>query len=167
VIADLSGETLEAALRGGLDLLKVSDEDLIRDGLLASRGLGATLASARDLQLRGATWVLVTRAEEPALLLTEDEELLVEGPHLAPIDQHGAGDSVFAGVGVALGAGLPLKRAIQFGVAAGALNVARHGLGTGHVREVARLAGKVRLYPVKRESADRKESSGASLLPGR
>src|SRR3546814_1811841 len=35
VVADLSGELREAAMTGGLDVLKTSDEDLLEDGVIS------------------------------------------------------------------------------------------------------------------------------------
>lgn len=143
VLADLSGEALTEALRGGVDLLKVSDEDLAIDGRLDERDLTPAIKAAHHLNAEGARSVLVSRADQPALLLRDGRVLEVDGPHFTPVDEHGAGDSLFAGVGVGIGAGLPLDAAVRLGIAAGALNVARRGLGTGQMREVARLAEQV------------------------
>jgi 1-phosphofructokinase len=149
VLADLSGEPLTAALRGGIDFLKVSDADLVDDRRMDDRGLSSAVEAAGRLLAEGAANVLVTRSVEPALLLGRERSFMVHGPHFAPVDEHGAGDSVFAGVGVAVGAGLPIEVAVKLGVAAGALNVARHGLGTGHMREVSRLAEEVQVDPLR------------------
>ena len=162
VAADLSGEALTRALRGGLDFLKVSDEDLALDGRLAQRELEATAEVARGLREEGAANVLVSRAAEPAILLSDESELQVDGPHFEPVDERGAGDSLFAGIGVALGAGLPIEMAVKLGVAAGALNAARHGLGTGHLREVESLCGQVRIDPLQAGGADSAARSASS-----
>ena len=55
VAADLSGEPLTAALRGGVDFLKVSDEDLVLDGRLRTRDPQGTLNVARGLREEGAS----------------------------------------------------------------------------------------------------------------
>ena len=149
VLADLSGEPLTAALRGGIDFLKVSDVDLVDDRRMDDRELASAVEAAGSLLAEGAANVLVTRSAEPALLLGREHSFMVHSPHFAPVDEHGAGDSVFAGVGVAVGAGAPIEVAVKLGAAAGALNVARHGLGTGHVREVSRLAEEVQVDPLR------------------
>jgi 1-phosphofructokinase len=148
VLADLSGEPLTAALRGGVDFLKVSDEDLISDRRMERRGPRSAVAAAHRLHGEGASSVLVTRSEEPALLLVDDRLNEIDSPHFAPVDEHGAGDSLFAGIGVAVAAGQPVESAVKLGVAAGAMNVARRGLGTGHMREVSTLAEQVRVEPL-------------------
>jgi len=162
VIADLSGDALTAALRGGVELIKVSDEDLVADGRLRSRDTLPAVAAARRLRAEGATSVLLTRSADPALLLADGELYKVDSPHFTPVDEHGAGDSLFAGVGVGIGAGLPIEVAVKLGAAAGALNVARRGLGTGHMREVASLAEQVRVRPLAIDQAGGGGASAAS-----
>jgi 1-phosphofructokinase len=53
-----------------------------------------------------------------------------------------------AGVVSVLARGGELPDAIRAGAAAGALNVTRHGLGTGRADAIAELARRVRLEPV-------------------
>lgn len=162
VAADLNGEALAGALRGGVDFLKVSDEDLVIDGRLRTREPQATASVARDLREEGAASVLVSRSAEPAILLTDDRELEVDGPHFEPVDEHGAGDSLFAGIGVGMGGGLPVEVAVKLGVAAGALNVARHGLGTGHLREITSLSEQVRIDSLQSGRSDSDAAPAAS-----
>jgi 1-phosphofructokinase len=162
VAADLSGDALTGALRGGVDFLKVSDEDLVLDGRLRARELQPTAEVARRLREEGAASVLVSRGTEPAILLTGERELQVNSPHFQPVDEHGAGDSLFAGFGVGMGGGLPIDVAVKLGVAAGALNVARHGLGTGHLREVESLCEQVRVDPLQAGGADSAARSASS-----
>jgi 1-phosphofructokinase len=154
VLADLSGEPLTAALRGGVDFLKVSDEELLDDRRLDDWPLPAAVKAAGRLHAEGAASLLISRSAEAALLLVGERLFEVHSPHFATVDEHGAGDSLFAGVGVGLGAGLSLEAAVRLGVAAGALNVARHGLGTGHMREVSRLAEEVRVDPLPLDQPD-------------
>ena len=52
-----------------------------------------------------------------------------------------------AGVAAVLARGGDLREAIRIGAAAGAMNVTRHGLGTGRAEAVRELAGRVRLEP--------------------
>ena len=163
VLADLSGEPLTAALRGGVTFLKVSDEDLVADHRLGDRDLRSAVKAVRNLDAEGAVNVLISRSAEPALLLADEILFEVQSPHFAPVDEHGAGDSLFAGIGVAIGGGLSIEAAVKLGVAAGALNVARHGLGTGHMREVSRLAEEVRVDPLRLDQLEAGgETSAAS-----
>ncbi|MDM4779348.1 MULTISPECIES: PfkB family carbohydrate kinase [unclassified Micromonospora] len=149
VVADLSGPYLEAVLDGGVAVLKVSHEELLDDGLAKDDSVAALRDAGRRCQERGARTVLISRAGEPALALPEDgEPLLVHAPPLELADHRGAGDSMTAGVAAVLARGGDLREALRIGAAAGALNVTRHGLGTGRAEAVRELAGRVRLTPL-------------------
>jgi 1-phosphofructokinase len=66
VIADLTGPPLRGTLRGGVELLRLSDYELIAERY-ASNGAPADLvAGAHRLQADGARYVLVSRAAAPA-----------------------------------------------------------------------------------------------------
>jgi 1-phosphofructokinase len=162
VLADLSGDELTEALGGGLDLLKVSDEELIHVGRLADAERGTALEAAHRLHREGVGAVLLSRGSEPAILVIGERALEVDSPHFTPVDEHGAGDSMFAGVALGIGAGLDPEVAVKVGVAAGALNVARRGLGTGHIREVMSLADKVRIDPLQPDPSGAGEAPAAS-----
>ena len=71
----------------------------------------------------------------------------VRGPQFEELDYHGAGDCMFAGLGVALANGLATTDALRLATAAGALNVTRHGLGSGTRTEIERLAQFVDVRP--------------------
>jgi 1-phosphofructokinase len=145
VIADLAGEYLKAALAGGLTLVKVSHEELINDGRAEDDSADALVAAMRALREAGAESVVVSRAHEPALALIGSEVVEVRLPSLEPADARGAGDSMTAGVAAVLAAGGGLMDAVRTGAAAGAINVTRHGLGTGRRDTIARLLERVRL----------------------
>jgi 1-phosphofructokinase len=148
VMADLSREPLRAALRGGLDVVKVSSEELLSDGWAGSDSIAELAAAARRIRAEGADVVLVSRAADPALLLRGEDLVEVEGPRLHAVEPHGAGDAMFGALGVRVGSGLPLAEAVRYAVAAGAVNVMRHGLGSGRVEEIERLLPQVELKEV-------------------
>ncbi|MCL7456835.1 PfkB family carbohydrate kinase [Micromonospora echinofusca] len=149
VVADLSGPHLAAVLEGGVAVLKVSHEELMDDGYADDDSVESLLDAGRRLQRKGAKSVLISRAGEPALALLDDGTALqVHAPPLELADHRGAGDSMTAGVAAVLARGGDLRKAIRIGAAAGALNVTRHGLGTGRAEAVRELAGRVRLTPL-------------------
>jgi 1-phosphofructokinase len=150
VLADLAGERLDAALEGGLAFLKVSHEELIEDGRANSDEPKDLVAAMYALRERGAASVLVSRADEPALALLDDDQVVeVRMPPLHPIDPRGAGDSMTAAVAAALTQGSSLADAVRLGAAAGALNVTRHGLGTSGGQGVREIAQLVELRPYR------------------
>jgi 1-phosphofructokinase len=143
VLADLSGECLQAALAGGIDLLKVSHEELLDDGLAEDDDVDSLWAAAEEQRKRGAKQVVVTRADQPTLALLDDGGYVFEGPVIDPADPRGAGDSLTAGVAAALAHGADPVEAVGIGVAAGVLNAGRRGLATGTRDEILRLADHV------------------------
>ncbi|SEH53871.1 1-phosphofructokinase [Mycolicibacterium rutilum] len=152
VAADLAGERLEAVLAGKPDLIKVSHEELLDDGRAKSEDAKDLVSAMRSIRKDGANTVVVSRAgSAPALALLADSDDVVEicMPTLEPADSAGAGDSMTAGIVAALAGGRPLPEALQVGAACGALNVVRHGLGTGGARAVETLAERVELHAWK------------------
>jgi 1-phosphofructokinase len=152
VVADLSGSYVDAALEGGVEVLKVSAEELVRDGRVRSDDEASLVAALPELRKRGARCVVISRAELPALAAIDDDVLLVEAPKLEEADHHGAGDSMTAGIAAVLARGGDLREAIRTGAGAGALNVTRHGLGTGSAEAIAEVAERVVLSPLREES---------------
>ena len=148
VIADLSGDPLRCALQGGVDVLKVSAEELERDGRIGTTDIDALVAGMRGLADDGARDVILTRAEEPALALVSGDIITVEPPRLEAADHRGAGDSLTAGVATTLARGGGLIEGLRLGAAAGALNVTRRGLATGSRREIERLVPHVSIGPL-------------------
>jgi 1-phosphofructokinase len=148
VIADLSGEYLAAALAGGVEFVKVGHEDLLKDGRVPDDTVPALLDAGRRIRAEGARSVLISRAADPALLLSGDRAAQVRVPRLQVTEHRGAGDSMTAGVAAVLAGGGDLAEAVRTGAAAGALNVTRHGLGTGRAEAIHELETRVRLEPL-------------------
>lgn len=154
VIADLAGERLQAVVDGGLDVLKVSHEELLADGLVKETSVAALTRAMRRLREQGAGSVIVTRSSEPLLLLDEHGVIEVALPRFEENETRGAGDSLTAGVVAAITRGEKLRDAITLGAAAGALNVTRHGLGTGDAEAIGRLRERVKVRESSASSAD-------------
>jgi 1-phosphofructokinase len=149
VIIDLSAAHLAAALEARPHVVKVSHEELIRDGMVKDGSPESLTRALHQLRCDGAQMALVSRADEGALALIEDRLYEVRMPRLIAAESRGAGDSMTAGVAAVLAKGGSLCEAVRTGAAAGALNVTRHGLGTGRVDAVQVLTDRVRLTPVE------------------
>ena len=145
VIADLTGPELKATLAEHIELLKISAEELIDDGYAERDEVGRVVEGARRLCDAGAGQVLVSRASAPAVLVERAGAGYTEltPPVFEALDPSGAGDSMFAATGVALARGTPMLEALRLGMAAGALNATRRGLGSGTRQEIERLAHHV------------------------
>jgi 1-phosphofructokinase len=146
VIADLTGPPLRAALEGGVELLRLSEEELVWEQYAASDRREEIIAGARRLHAAGARRVLVSRGSAPAVLIDGDanaEPVELIPPVFEALDERGTGDSMFAATGVGLARGMGMIDALRLGMAAGALNATRRGFGTGTRDEIERLAAHV------------------------
>lgn len=152
VIVDLSGERLTQSLAGGVTVVKVADDELTDYDRASSNEAANVIEAMHTLVEEGAEHVIVTRAEEPALMLTEGTVSEVVLPSLEVMDHHGAGDSLTAGVAAALADGASFTDGVTLGSAAGALNVTRHGLGSGNSDTVHKLRKLVEVRPYDQRS---------------
>jgi 1-phosphofructokinase len=99
VLADLTGPPLHAVLRGGVELLKLSSEELVDEGFAAGHQLSEIVSATSWLHEAGARNVLISRSAEPAILLEHGAQpTLIElvTSTFEPLDHRGAGDSMFA-----------------------------------------------------------------------
>jgi 1-phosphofructokinase len=147
VIADLAGSALKAALAGGVDMLKISEEEVLGEGLARSAGMDDLLEALDRLHESGAHTVLISRAEQPALVLdgASGRYLELTGPTVETLEPRGTGDSMFAALGASLAGGQELEVALRLAMAAGCLNATRHGLGTGTRQQIQQLSGHIEI----------------------
>jgi 1-phosphofructokinase len=152
VIADLTGSSLKAALIGGLDLLKISEEEILAEALARSADVDDLLEALDRLHESGARTVLISRAEQPALVLdgAAGRYLELRSPHVETLEPHGTGDSMFAALGASLASGQQLDVALRLAMAAGCLNATRHGLGTGTREQIEHLSSHIELRQLSR-----------------
>lgn len=148
VVVDLAGPRLSAALHGGVRLAKVSDAELRASGEVRGGSVPEILAAARRIRDAGAQSVVVSRAGQSTLLVDGDSAYAVHVPVMEEVDSRGAGDSFTAALTSALVGGDTLRDAVGLGVAAGALNVTRHGLGTGDAEAIHRLREQVEVHEI-------------------
>lgn len=147
VMVDLSSPRLDSALRGEPDIVKLNDWELAgyvrgpvdTDALL--------LSAAGRIQEAGAATVLVTRGEQPALVLHEGIAWELTPPRFEKGFREGCGDTMMGAMAAALAGGADIERTLALGAAAGAANFLRHGLGNVSREVVERLAEVVRLEP--------------------
>ena len=148
VVTDLAGEALDAVLGTSVTLLKVSQDELpaeARDGV-GQAGLAGWM---RQASARGAGSVVVTRGAEPALALLDGELVTARFPVTQAGDSRGAGDSLTAGIAATLATDGGPRDALRLGTAAGMLNAARRGLGTGRRDDIAAVAEQVEIVPLE------------------
>jgi 1-phosphofructokinase len=146
VLVDLSTPRLDAALVGKPDLVKINDWELAEYVYGPVSEPGQMRAGVERLQQAGAGTVVITRAEQPAYVLTaEGEEMELVPPVFERGAREGCGDSMMGGIAAGFATGLGLRDALVLGAAAGAANFLRHGLGTGSADVVRDLMRSVEL----------------------
>jgi 1-phosphofructokinase len=148
VVVDLSSPRLESALEGKPDIVKVNDWEVA--GFIAGPvdSEARLRAAAERLLEAGAGAAIVTRAEEPAMVVRDGEAWLLVPPRFDRGSREGCGDSMMGALSASLAAGREWEEALRIGAAAGAANFLRHGLGTGSRSVVEDLAKRVELRPL-------------------
>jgi 1-phosphofructokinase len=149
IIADLAGPFLAAALDGGVDLVKISDEELVADGWADSDDEADVRRGIEKMRGAGARDVVVSRREHGVLAWYGDRLLRARAPELTVADPRGAGDSMTAALAVARARGLGPEDALRLATAAAAVNVTRHGLASGCLETIDQLAPHVVIEPVE------------------
>jgi 1-phosphofructokinase len=150
VVVDLQGELLREALEGGADIVKVSEDELVEDGWASGREDDDVIAGVDRIAQAGATDVVVSRAEGGALALLGGELRKATAPQMSAVDPSGAGDSMTAALAYGRAHRLAPAAALRLAVGAGALNVTRHGLGSGDAEAIAQLAENVQIETLER-----------------
>jgi 1-phosphofructokinase len=145
VLVDLAPPHLDSALEGGPDLVKINDWELAAyiEGPVDTAE--RMRAGAQRLLDAGAGAAIVTRAEEPALVLRGDDAWELAPPGFERGSREGCGDSMMGALAACVSAGLGWEEALRIGAAAGAANFLRHGLGSSSRQVVEDLARKVEL----------------------
>ena len=124
LIVDTSGEPLRLAAEAGVYLLKPNMREL---GQLAGHEIESEeqqIAAAKELVGAGqAEVVVVSMGAGGALLVTEEVGQHLRTPTVPIRSRLGAGDSMVAGITLALARGKEVLEAVRFGIAAGAAAV--------------------------------------------
>jgi 1-phosphofructokinase len=143
-LADLHGGQLDALVsRGAIDVLKVSDRDLIADGIIGDLSDASAREAVTHFSDKTIDWLVVSRAERGALMRADGTIYQSQPPGLAVIDEIGAGDSMTAALVVARVQGLGPEAALRLSCAAGTANVTRHGLASAPAGLIVELADEV------------------------
>lgn len=146
-LVDLSSPRLQSALAGEPDLVKINDWELAEFVYGPVSGPELLLAGARRLQERGARRVIVTRGEQPALVLQEQGAWWLTPPRFEHGFREGCGDAMLGGLLASWAGGESFEQALRVGAAAGAANFLRRGVGHASREVVEQLVKAVTLEP--------------------
>jgi len=147
-LVDLSPPQLNHALEGGPDLVKINDWELARFVEGPVDGEARMRAAAEQLLAAGAGAAIVTRAEQPALVLRGDDAWELIPPRFERGAREGCGDSMMGALAACMAAGREWEQTLRIGAAAGAANFLRAGLGSADRAVVEDLARQVELRPL-------------------
>jgi 6-phosphofructokinase 2 len=141
VIVDSSEEALSAASRAGVYLLKPNMRELRQLAGHRLKDESDQEAAAKELVASGRAKVVVVSLGAAGALVAVGERLLrVRAPTVPIKSKIGAGDSMVAGIVLALVRGQAVEDTVRFGVAAGAAAVMTPGT------ELCRRGDTERLY---------------------
>lgn len=143
-IVDADGEVLRHALLARPDLIKPNAAEA---GRLLGRALGderSVIDAASELATRAGI-VVVSRGRDGAVCARGDRVWRVTPPEIVLRSTVGSGDSMVAGLAVALARGDDLERGLALGTAAGAATAESAGTALGTVEEVGALLPRVRV----------------------
>ncbi len=148
VIVDLSPPRLDSALEGRPELAKINDWELARyiNGPVDTPD--RMRAGAERLLAAGAGAVIITRAEEPALVVRDGRAWELAPPRFERGAREGCGDSMMGALAACIATGCEWEETLRVGAAAGAANFLRNGLGSADGAVVSDLAQRVELRPL-------------------
>jgi 1-phosphofructokinase len=144
-LVDLSPPRLNSALEGKPELVKINDWQLASYISDSVDGEARLRAAAERLLEAGAETAIVTRAEEPAMVLRDDEAWTLIPPRFERGAREGCGDSMMGALAACMAQGVEWEETLRIGAAAGAANFLRNGLGSADRGTVEKLARRVEL----------------------
>lgn len=144
-LVDLSPPRLDSALEGKPQLVKINDWQLASFVSGPVDGEARLRAAAERLLEAGAETAIVTRAEEPAVVLRGDEAWTLIPPRFERGAREGCGDSMMGALAACMAQNLDWEETLRIGAAAGAANFLRNGLGSADRTTVEKLARRVEL----------------------
>lgn len=147
-VVDLSPPRLNSALEGKPALVKINDWQLASYVNDSVEGEARFRGAAERLLEAGAEAAIVTRAEEPALVLRGDEAWELTPPRFERGAREGCGDAMMGALCACIAQGRDWEETLRIGAAAGAANFLRHGLGSANRETVEKLVGKVKLEQI-------------------
>jgi 6-phosphofructokinase 2 len=120
LIVDTSGEALKEAVKVGVFLLKPNIGEL--SNLYGKENLEQSeiITAAKSIINNGGCEIMViSMGKDGAILVTKDENYHLTAPEVVVKSTVGAGDSMVAGMVLAVSKGWPMKDVLRYGIACG------------------------------------------------
>ncbi len=145
VILDIRGAELVAALDQQPFLIKPNHAELAKTVERELPTEAETLTAMRELNQRGADWVVITQGAGPVLATHQGESYRLWPPVLPVVNPIGCGDSFAAGLAWGFSEGLTAGECLVRGVAAAAENLGQHLPARLDPNRVEKIAAIVRM----------------------
>ena len=147
VFLDASGDALREGLDAQPDLIKPNAEEA--EELLGRRldGEAAVIGAARELAQR-AGMVVISMGSKGSVCARGGDAWRIASPKIERRSTVGSGDSMVAGIAVAMARGDGVEAALALGTAAGAATAMSLGTSLGTAADVAALVSRVRVERV-------------------
>lgn len=149
VILDADGAALVAGVAAGPDLIKPNQEEAARLLGRPLPDLDAVVAGARELCARGIATVIVSMGASGAVCVRKDRGWRAIPPRIERRSTVGSGDSMVAGLAVALARGDDPVTGLRLGTAAGAATAMSQGTALGTRADVDRLLAGVQIVELR------------------
>lgn len=138
-VIDTSGTALACAVAARPDLIKPNVEELAELLGRTARGEREIVAAAEEIRGRGVGAVVVSMGAEGAIGVDATGAYRALAPRIEALSTVGSGDSMVAGLAIALSEGTGLAEGLRLGTAAGAATAIRTGTQLCRAEDVARL----------------------------
>jgi 6-phosphofructokinase 2 len=140
LILDTSGEPLRNAVDDGVFMIKPNLGELsFLHGVEELQETDAIRAATDIIDKGGCEAMVISKGASGAMLVTKDEVLNVPSPTVKKRSTVGAGDSMVAGMVLALTKGLPWLEVLKYGVATGTATTMNPGTELCKKEDVERL----------------------------
>lgn len=149
LILDSSGEALKKAVEVGVYLLKPNLGEL--SSLVGEEEVDHNSVDeiGKEIIRRGECEVLVvSMGAQGAKMITRDTIVHVVSPVVRSVSTLGAGDSMVAGIVLALSRRKSLKEVLQYGIACGTAATLTHGSELCRKEDVEKLCRMMNMHPV-------------------
>ena len=143
-VLDIRGPELLQAISAGPFLVKPNRQELEWTLGRELADEAAVLGGMRELNERGAEWVVVSQGAGPVLVTSAGESIRAFPPRVETVNSIGCGDCMAGAIALALDKGQDPLAAISYGIAAAAENLATVLMGRLDRQRVEELAAEVR-----------------------
>jgi 6-phosphofructokinase 2 len=149
LIIDTSGDALKHAVKEGVYLIKPNIGEL--SNLYGKENLQkeeVVIAARSIIQQGGCEIMVVSMGKEGAILISANKSFQVTAPDVTVKSTVGAGDSMVAGMVLAVSKGWELEEVLKYGIACGTAATINAGTALCSKEDVERIYGILKGQPV-------------------